>query len=108
MTFDQGVDIVPVVDLGVVQKIFMKLDAELVGEVGVEAVAEVVEKRHTCEKPGWFDEVGEFRAVVGDAFGAEDCAAVLAAPIALDDVADDVFRRTHGNPKTESRNPNEG
>ena len=96
MAFDEGVDVVPVADLVVVKEVIAEFDAEFVGVIFFLAVAEVVEQGHGGEEPGGADDVGEGFAVVGDAFGADDLAAVLAAPVAADDVSEDVFWPTHG------------
>ena len=91
VAFDEGVFVVPNVDLRVVEEVVAELLAQFFGEVFLLAVAEVVEEGHGGEEPGGLDEVGEIGAVVGDAFGADDLAAVFAAPVAADDVAEDVF-----------------
>jgi hypothetical protein len=59
----------------------------------------VIEEGHGGEEPGGADDVGKVLAVVGDPLGADDLAAVLAAPITADEVAEDVGGGAHGKNK---------
>ena len=97
MPLDEGMTIVPVADLEVVEEIVAVLGEEFFGMVFVPAIAKVIEQRHGGEEPGGADDVREIGAVVRDAFGADDLAAILAAPITADDVADDLVGGAHVN-----------
>jgi hypothetical protein len=103
VAFDKGVTIVPVADLEMVEKIVAVLSAEFFGVVLIAAITEVIQQRHGGEEPGGADDVGQIGSIVGDALRADDLAAIFAAPITADDVAEDEIGGTHKKPEARSQ-----